>query len=206
MIQKSLKILLAASAILIGLYPSIYFFIDRKFGLLSSKSSELLSNTYWNIGFYAHIIPAGVALLLGWTQFSSSIRKRNIGLHRAIGKTYVLAVMISAIAGVYIAFFATGGILSSAGFICLGVIWFSTTLRAYIHIRNKQLAEHQRMMIFSYAACFAAVTLRIWLPILTSLTGDGTLAYQIDAWLCWVPNLMVAYFISRPITLKTVTH
>lgn len=204
MLKKGLWILFASSAILVGIYPSIYFFIDRKFGLLSTKSSELLSNTYWNIGFYSHIILAGVALLLGWTQFNSTIRKNNIELHKAIGKTYVLAALVSAIGSIYIGFFATGGIISSAGFICLGTLWFVTTLMGYVNIRNKQINEHQKMMIYSYAACFAGVTLRMWLPVLTFLTGDGAMAYKIVAWLCWVPNLTVAYIISRRITYETM--
>jgi uncharacterized membrane protein len=186
-------------AIITGLYPSIYFFIDRKFGLLSSKSIELFSNTFWNIGFYTHILSGGLALLIGWTQFSSKIRDNNLTLHRRIGKLYVIAVILSSIAGIGIGFFATGGILSSSGFICLGLIWFSTTIMAYVNIKNRQIEEHQKMMIYSYAACFAAVTLRIWLPLLIMIFGNFITAYTIVAWLCWVPNLFVANLITRRI-------
>ena len=52
-------------------------------------------------------------------------------------------------------------------------------------------------MIYSYAACFAAVTLRIWLPILLKIFGDFIIAYSIVAWLCWVPNIIVANLIVR---------
>jgi len=52
-------------------------------------------------------------------------------------------------------------------------------------------------MIFSYAACFAAVTLRVWLPLLTIAMGEFNSAYRIVAWLCWVPNLIVAFLIVR---------
>ena len=45
MAQKGLWILAAILAMLIGLYPGIYFFVDRKFGLLSSKSNEILTDT-----------------------------------------------------------------------------------------------------------------------------------------------------------------
>ncbi len=51
------------------------------------------------------------------------------------------------------------------------------------------------MMIYSYAACFAAVTLRLWLPMLTALFHDFKTAYRIVAWLCWLPNLAVARYI-----------
>ena len=87
--------------------------------------------------------------------------------------------------------------MASLGFICLAVIWFYTTLKAYLNIRNKQVKQHQKMMIYSYAACFAAVTLRIWLPLLTAVLGDFVTAYIIVAWLCWIPNLIVASQIVR---------
>ncbi|MEO8171924.1 MAG: DUF2306 domain-containing protein [Sediminibacterium sp.] len=197
MIKKVGWFLVVLPAILIGLYPVIYFIQDRQFGLLSSKSSELLANTFWNIGFYTHIILGGIALLIGWTQFGRRFRNRNLDLHRRIGKVYVIAVLLSSSAGIYIACFATGGWIASTGFICLGVIWFYTTLMAYISIRKHRLELHKRMMIFSYAACFAAVTLRIWLPLLTTAMGDFVPAYRIVAWLCWVPNLIVAYWIIQ---------
>ncbi|QXU40807.1 DUF2306 domain-containing protein [Pedobacter sp. D749] len=197
MVKKGLWILFATFALLIGLYPMIYFLIDRKFGLLNSKTVELLSNTFWNIGFYTHIIFGGIALLIGWTQFSSKMRNRRMALHRKLGKVYVVAVLLSALAGIYIGFFATGGWISSAGFICLGIIWFYTTLKAYLHIKEGEVEKHQKMMIYSYAACFAAVTLRIWLPILTIIYGDFSKAYLVVAWLCWIPNLIVGYLIIR---------
>ncbi|MBT8185644.1 MAG: DUF2306 domain-containing protein, partial [Eudoraea sp.] len=56
---------------------------------------------------------------------------------------------------------------------------------------------HQAFMIYSYAACFAAVTLRFWLPILSYAFGDFVTAYRIVAWLCWVPNMIFAFFWVR---------
>ena len=97
----------ALLCILIGLYPSIYFMIDRTFGLLSSKSPEVLNDLLWNVGFYGHIVPGGLALLIGWIQFSKKIRTRQPLLHRRIGKLYVISVIISGICGVFIGFYAT---------------------------------------------------------------------------------------------------
>ncbi|WP_293743217.1 DUF2306 domain-containing protein [uncultured Pedobacter sp.] len=200
MVKKGLWILFATFALLIGFYPTIYFLIDRKFGLLNSKSAELLSNTFWNIGFYTHIILGGIALLIGWIQFSPKMRNKRMALHRKLGKAYVVSVLLSALGGIYVGFFATGGWVSSAGFICLGVVWFYTTSKAYLYIKNAEIVKHQKMMVFSYAACFAAVTLRIWLPILTIMFGDFFKAYLVVAWLCWIPNLIVAYLITSKAT------
>jgi len=193
----------SGSCILIGLYPFIYFFIDRNFGLLSTKRQELLNDQLWNIGFYGHIILGGIALLIGWTQFSTKLRKTRIRLHRTIGKVYILFVLVSGICGIYIGFFATGGLISSVGFVTLGLIWMSSTLLAFNAVKSRKIASHENYMIISYAACFAAVTLRIWLPILTSITGDFISAYQIVAWLSWVPNLLVAYYIINRKQRKT---
>ncbi len=195
--KKILWILIALSAILIGLYPISYFLLDQKFGLLNTKTDDLLLNTLWRIGFYTHIIFGGLALGIGWLQFSKSLRIKYLRLHRSIGKVYIAAVMLSATAGIGIGFFATGGWITAIGFVALGVIWLSTTILAYINVKKGQLIPHQKLMIYSYAACFGAVTLRIWLPLLTMGFGDFIIAYRIVAWLSWVPNLIVAHVLVK---------
>ncbi len=68
--KKASWIIVGFLSTLVGLYPSIYFLIDRRFGLLASKSAELLSDNLWNVAFYGHILLGGLALLIGWLQFS----------------------------------------------------------------------------------------------------------------------------------------
>lgn len=200
--KKVIFVLFAILCICIGVYPLIYFLIDRTFGLLNSKSDVLLNDIFWNIGFYSHILFGGLALLIGWMQFSKKLRLKNIKLHRNIGKIYVVSVLISGLASIYIAIFATGGLISVIGFLCLGLIWTITTILAYTSIRKADVNKHQKFMILSYAACFAAVTLRIWLPLLTIALQDFISAYRIVAWLCWVPNIIVAIFIIRKLGLN----
>lgn len=197
MSKKVLWIIIAISAVLIGFYPGIYFLVDEKFGLLSSKTETLLTNSIWRLGFYTHIIMGGIALAVGWMQFSKKIRTRNLKLHKIIGKVYLYAVLLSGTAGIGIGFFATGALIPVLGFVSLGIIWLYTTVMAYIHVKNGAITAHQKFMMYSYAACFAAVTLRIWLPLLILIFGDFMIAYPIVAWLSWVPNLVVAHFLVR---------
>lgn len=183
-------------AIGVSMYPTFYLFATEKFGLLFSKSDVLVTNRIWNIGFYGHITFGGIALLTGWSQFSKKIRSKRLQLHRNLGKIYVLSVLISGVCAVGIGFFATGGWISSLGFVILGLLWLSTTGWAYVAIIKKNIGLHQKMMVYSYAACFAAVTLRLWLPLLViAHKGDFISAYKIVAWLCWVPNLVFAHFV-----------
>ncbi|WP_299336239.1 DUF2306 domain-containing protein [uncultured Psychroserpens sp.] len=197
MTKKITFIIFAVLCISVGLYPLMYFIVDRTFGLLDSKSDLLLQDVFWNIGFYTHILLGGLALLIGWIQFSKAIRIKNLKLHRAIGKVYTITVLLSGLASLYIACFATGGWITMLGFMVLGIVWLYTTFMGYSSIKVGNVSKHQKFMIYSYAACFAAVTLRIWLPTLMAVFQDFLLAYRIVAWLCWVPNIIIAYWIVK---------
>ena len=196
LISKVSLFIFAGLAIMIGLYPITYFVKERTFGLLSSKPDWLLDHLFWNIFFYVHIILGGLVLLVGWSQFVPYFRKHHLSKHRAIGKFYYIGVMLSGFASLYIAFYATGGKISQYGFFCLGIGWLYCTRRAFQCIINKEIYEHQKWMIRSYALTFAAVTLRLWLPILIGILGLTFIdAYKIVAWLSWIPNILVAEFI-----------
>lgn len=77
-------------AIAIGFYPLLYLVGGRDMGLLATKPDEVLYSLPWNVAFYGHIILGGLALLLGWTQFSRELRRKYLSTHRNIGKVYVL--------------------------------------------------------------------------------------------------------------------
>ncbi|NNE26382.1 MAG: DUF2306 domain-containing protein [Saprospiraceae bacterium] len=165
-------------------------------GLLGSKPENLLASFWYMPLFYGHILFGGVALMVGWSQFSTKLRAKRIQLHRNLGKIYAIMVTISGISSLIIAFFATGGIIAQLGFTVLGVLWLATTYKAIISIKRKKVIQHQFWMIRSYALCFAAVTLRLWLPLLIGGLGlEFIEAYKIVAWLCFVPNMIVAELI-----------
>lgn len=182
-------------AILIGLYPLMYGFVDPKYTFLSTKKPEVLLNLVWKACFYIHIGLGGLALFIGWMQFLPKFRSRKPKTHRIVGYIYVTSVLISSIASFYMAFFANYGPIASAGFAILAVIWFTTTLKAVLEIKKGRIAQHQKWMIYSYAATFSAATLRLYLVPLSLLINPGV-AYQIIAWLCWVPNIFAAYRIT----------
>ena len=187
----------ALFAIAIGLYPLVYYFVDmHNQGLLASKPKELVNDKVWHTLFYLHITAGGIAMLTGWTQFSRRLRGLYLNRHRWVGKIYVAAVLLSSCAGLFIAFFASGGIASVLGFGSLALLWLFTDIKAYTSIRKLQIDEHERWMIRNYALTFAAVTLRIWLPLATGLMHwDFIPSYRAISWLCWVPNLFIAELI-----------
>lgn len=196
-------IFLSVFAIFIGLYPLRFIGLPYEDGLLGSKSPQLLESFLYLPAFYTHIFLGGLALLAGFSQFLPKLRRKYLGLHRVLGKIYVISVLLSGIAGLGIAYFATGGMITATGFAGLALFWLYTTIIAYVAIRKKEINNHQRWMIRSYALCFAAVSLRIYLPLFIGGFGMEFLeAYKIIAWLCWVPNLLIAeFFIVRKLKL-----
>ncbi len=182
-------------AIGVGIYPWFYVLIDQ-FGenaLLASKTPEILASQIWNVQFYIHIFLGSIAMLTGWSQFMKKFRNKNLNFHRTLGKVYVIAVIFSGLSGLYVAYFANGGIVAQLGFSGLALAWLFTTSKAYLTIRKKQVDEHKKWMLRSYALTWAAVTLRIYLPLFEGVLGmEFITAYVIIAWLCWVPNLIWA--------------
>jgi len=90
------------------------------------------------------------------------------------------------------AFHAFGGLPGRLGFAFLALAWLCSGFRAYLAIRARDITAHRRWMVRNFALTFAAVTLRLYLP--TSLASGVAfeIAYPAIAWLCWVPNLLIA--------------
>jgi hypothetical protein len=81
---------------------------------------------------------------------------------------------------------------SRLGFGALAVAWLYTGLRAYLAIRARDVTAHRRWMVRNFSLTFAAVTLRLWLPASVVTGIPFAIAYPVIAWLCWVPNLVLA--------------
>ena len=203
--QRAQRILglafMSVFALFIGLYPLRFIGLPYNESLLGDKPAALLDSDLYLLGFYTHIFLGGIALIAGFSQFFKKLRRKRLGLHRMLGKIYLLAVLFSGTAGLGIAYYASGGWIPAIGFAGLAVLWLYTTGNAYVTIRSGMVQAHQKWMIRSYALCFAAVTLRIYLPLFIAGFGmEFYDAYRIIAWLCWVPNILVAeYFIVRKI-------
>jgi hypothetical protein len=146
---------------------------------------------------FAHLLGGSLALVAGAFQFNFWLRSRFIAVHRWLGRLYVLAVAVGGVASFALALYAFGGAVAQVGFALLAVCWMGSTLNGYRNIRQSSQSAHRIWMIRSYALTLAAVTLRVYIP-LSQLAGISiTVAYPAIAWLCWVPNLLVAEWFLR---------
>ena len=142
---------------------------------------------------YAHVFGAAVALALGPLQFWSRLRRARPRVHRWLGLLYLsVGVGLGGVAGLVLAAQAYGGVVSTLGFAGLALAWLYTGVHALGAAQSRDFVAHRRWMIRNFALTFAAVTLRLWLPASVAGGLPFEQAYPAIAWLCWLPNLVVA--------------
>ena len=145
------------------------------------------------LGILTHIFASVLALGLGPFQFSTRLRTSRPALHRWLGRVYLgIGVLVRGVAGLAMAAHAFGGPIARLGFAGLALAWLVTGSCAYRAIRAGNVALHRRWMVRNFALTFAAVTLRLWLPASIASGVAFEVAYPVVAWLCWVPNLVLA--------------
>ena len=169
-----------------------------RYGLPRVPFPTPLPNFYARHGWLiTHAVFSGIAVLAGAWQFLPGLRRRFLKAHRWTGRIYCGAVAAGWLASLPIAAHAQTGALASAGFLALGVFWISATAMAYVAIRRGRVQLHREWMIRSYALTAAAITLRNYLPLMIISGIPFATSYRTVAWLCWIPNLLVAEWLVR---------
>ena len=171
----------------------IYIPVQTDIAFLQLKQSYI-HITAWRIAFFIHVFTSLLALLAGFSQFSKKLLKQWPRLHRVLGYTYVINVlMVTGPAGLLLSFYANGGVSSRIAFVLLSAFWISATALALYKAIKKDFQAHRFFMIRSYALTLSAVTLRIWKVLLANFTEIPPMdRYRIIAWLGWTLNLLVA--------------
>ncbi|MCR6523672.1 DUF2306 domain-containing protein [Lysinibacillus capsici] len=179
---------------IIGLVNSGFYFV--KVFYYKEKLSYI-----WDTMILIHIIGSSISLLIGPFLFIKKLRRKKVTVHRYLGYTYVAGILIGGISGFYTALYSTGGIISHFGFGILAILWIYTGLMVtYFAIKGEKYL-HRAWAIRSYSLTFVAVTLRLWLGLFALIFGGEAYAsyYVVISWLCWVPNLIIAWFYTAPL-------
>lgn len=145
------------------------------------------------VGIYTHVFASAVALFFAPLQLLTRLRRSLGSLHRWSGRIYLAGgVLPGGLSALYMSWFAFGGPVAKLGFACLALLWLYTGGQALRAIRRGATAEHRRWAVRNVSLTLAAVTLRIYLPSSAAAGIPFESSYPFIAWLCWVPNLLVA--------------
>lgn len=170
-----------------------YLNFSSDYGFLKLKQNAVASGWYLP-AYYAHVLVGGVILLVGFFQLFTKYSLRFPLVHKYVGRFYVYGILFfSAPGGFVMSFFIDRGNWVFISFILQSFLWFVFTGIAFKKIIERNLAEHRKWMIRSYALTFAAVTLRLYVFIFNDhVELSSTKAYALIAWASWTINLILA--------------
>jgi uncharacterized membrane protein len=148
-----------------------------------------------------HVLAGTAALLIGPVQFSSRIRRRYLGLHRVLGRIYVISVFVGSFTGIALA----AGRPGLPGTSMQAAAWMVCTTAALVTARNRQIAAHRQWMARSYAVTFTFVSSRVlnlwpryWGHLGDSLAAVGVIAFTLASLLIVELGLNWRELTTRP--------
>jgi hypothetical protein len=176
-----------------------YTALRNNIGFLHTKL-RIYHIRYWRFSFYTHVFTSCLVLLAGFTQFAPRLLMRYPLVHRVMGYIYLVVItIVSGPAAMVMAFYANGGWAAKTSFILLDLFWVGTTALAGYWAFRRKFALHGAFMFRSYALTLAAITLRSYTYLigLTDWPISPREVYILTAWLCWLPNLLIAEWLIR---------
>jgi hypothetical protein len=142
----------------------------------------------------AHITAGGGALVLGLVQFWPKLRNYSWRLHRIIGTLYLLAVLVSSVCALILAF-TTSKVVNWAYAFSAQVwvtVWISATAIAYYAAVKRKFVLHRQWMARSYIVTLAFLIsgLALKLPAVKALGSFEDISPSLF-WMGWSVPLYV---------------
>jgi hypothetical protein len=159
-----------------------------------------------NVVIGVHFVAGAVLLLIGPLQLLGRVRARLPGLHRWIGRVYVVAALGAGVGGlVFIARKGTvGGIPMSLGLAGYGLLVTLCAAEAWRHARARRWDAHRAWAIRLFALTVGSWLYRMDYGFWTLFTNGAGHTRSFNGWFdyvmdffFYVPNLAVAELLIR---------
>ncbi|MES1220876.1 MAG: DUF2306 domain-containing protein [Bacteroidota bacterium] len=187
--KRIIPVLLWSLVIVAGAYfvfkyiPHYFIFTEQ------SYTTYLWPRHNW---LFLHVMCGLVATVIGPFHFIQQIRKKNIGVHRLLGRIYLISILFGAPAGFYMALISQVNYVYTVGLCGLAFVWFFTSLMAYISIRRHNTLLHREWMLRSYVVTFAFTLFRLGDEGLQALhVGPDDMRATLLSWACWSIPLFI---------------
>jgi uncharacterized membrane protein len=162
-----------------------------------------------NIRFFAspipvmlHIVCVTIYSLLGAFQFSPGFRRHFPSWHRVAGRVLVVAGLVAALSGLWMAMFYTivpaDNLLLHSFRLIFGLAMAASIVLGFIAIRQRKFNDHQNWMRRAYAIGMGAGTQAlIQIPYVTIIGQPESLPHSLLMGGAWAINLAVAEWLIR---------
>jgi uncharacterized membrane protein len=141
-----------------------------------------------------HILPGGLFLVLTPLQFLRGIRQKHLQVHRWMGRILVVSGLIIGSTALIMSYTMNiGGPNETAATTLFAIVFLYCLIRAYRHIRRKEVARHREWMIRAYGVGLGVATTR---PIVGAFFAFRRLTphefFGIAFWLGFTITFLVA--------------
>lgn len=151
-----------------------------------------------------HIVTAIAYAVLGAFQFSTALRRRRPGWHRAAGRILVLLGLVVALSALWMTLFyphqPSAGELGYLFRLAFGSGMAASIVLGFAAIRRGDVTRHRAWMTRAYALALGAGTQVFTLGIGGAIFGTSALTTALGLGAGWAINLAVAeYVVRRPV-------
>jgi len=156
-----------------------------------------------------HIVSVIIYAVLGAFQFSTGLRRRRSGWHRAAGRLLVLVGLVVALSALWLTLFfprTEGGDLLYLFRLMAGSGMAVSLVLGYMAIRRRDIARHMAWMTRAYALALGAGTQVITLGIGEAILGAGDRSTALLQGAGWAINLAVAEWVIRRRQARRSAH
>lgn len=157
---------------------------------------NLNSNTLRRGEIVIHAIAGTIALLIGPWQMLAPIRAARPGLHRWLGRAYVVVAIASGAASL-----ALHAKLESYGaghvLMVMGALWIAATVLGLAAVLRGDIVAHWSWMVRSYSLAWGAVSIRLFDQLLKFFEVPFAYKYPAIIWLALLTNVVLAEVLVR---------
>ena len=191
--------LLQAGLITFGLIPILANALRRVALAAGAAESSTGDGGGMPLPVVLHVVGATVFVVLGALQFSAGFRRHRRSWHRIAGRVAILAALLAAGSGLWLAFATLSDyspllflfrLLAAAGMALCIVLGFRA-------IRQRRLSQHRAWMIRAFAFGLGAATQVFTLGFGEEIFGRSDLSIALLNGAGWAINLIVAEWIIR---------
>jgi uncharacterized membrane protein len=157
-----------------------------------------------------HIASAVSYAVLGAFQFSTALRRRRPGWHRAAGRVLVVLGMAVAVSALWMTLFYPRqpgtGVLAYLFRLAFGAGMAASIILGLTAIRRRDIARHQAWMIRAYALALGAGTQVFTKGIGPAVFGTSELTLDLSLGAAWILNLAIAEYLIRRSAHRRSAH
>lgn len=189
-------LILRVLATILAEYPA-YFPPD--FDSLFLQGREATFAGAYRVAFYVHILTGPVVLLNGLVLMSERLRRRRVGVHRALGRVQVGVLLLLVLpSAAVMSRHAFGGGAAALSFLLLSAATAGCAVLGVGYACRRDVGRHRAWMTRCFVLLCSAVVLRLTSGA-AGLIGVASpeAAYVAAAWASWLVPLAAYEVVSR---------